>query len=453
MISKDEQDIGMITEEELLEIDAVDEHELYKAELEKAEAGKASVEKPSPVPQTILNKQVQKKGVEQPQAQQTPLPPKEVDLLAEDPVKKAEKIATAKANAPMPENNPTEPVKPNSANNHSNDGSDDNSGENLRPTAKKRKFLAPLLGIVVLGGLGGIWYQTNSQLNSIEKSLADSNHKALLGVKKQDDVIDLMQKKVADVGAQQQELQSTLSRLTDHKEDNWLLAEALYLSRLAVERLQTTQDIKTAIVQLSAADEKLRQVADPSLMPVRKILVDKIAELKAVNAPDFEGLWLQLGVISDMAEKLVPLRADKNKTKQQDKTYPVGWRGALSQSWDEIKNLVKVRSPEENASAPMYAGKLLSELDEEGLKRGFRLFIEQSRWALVQREAWLYTGSIDNAQKWLAAYFSQDPTARLINVQLEQLKANHINIAVPDVSAAVTAIHNLIQQRQKMLAG
>lgn len=449
MISKDEQDTDIITEEELLEIDAVDEHELYKAELEKEELNKLDnieVDKPA----------LGKKGLEQATKKPTehPLLPKEVDLLVNEsaatpPITPSRPKADA---TPVQETIRTdsasiEPPKPGI----SEEGSEGNSGGNdSRPTTKKRNIWVPLVGLTVIGGLALAWYQTTVQLNSVEKSLAEVNQQAMLDVKKQEGTLALMQQKIGDMSAQQQELQSTLSRMTDHKEDNWLLAEALYLSRLAVERLQTTQDVKTAIMQLTAADDRLKQVADPSLMPVRKILVDKIAELKAVNAPDFEGLWLQLGTVSEMADKLVPLNAEKNK--KENKTYPVGWKGALSQSWAELKTLVKVRSPEENASAPMFAGKMLSELNDEGLKRGFRLFIEQSRWALVQREGWLYLGSIDNAQKWLKTYFNQEATAQLIYTQLEQLKGNHIEITVPDVSPTVTAIHDLIQQRQKMLA-
>jgi uncharacterized protein HemX len=102
---------------------------------------------------------------------------------------------------------------------------------------------------------------------------------------------------------------------------------------------------------------------------------------------------------------------------------------------------------------PIFAGKTLSELNEEGLKRGFRLFIEQGRWALIQREAWLYQGSIDNAQKWLKTYFSQDATAQMMYAQLEQLKNNDIQLTVPDATSTVNAINNLIQQRQKLLQG
>jgi uroporphyrin-3 C-methyltransferase len=265
---------------------------------------------------------------------------KEVDLLAEETVSE-----------------PPKPTQP-----YSSGGSSDGDASN-HAQPKKRSVLLPLITLAALGVLGGIWYKTTTQIRHIEKSLAETNQKALLGITEQDKVLDqsyrqlaaqveATQKKVADMGSQQQEIQSTLSRITGHKEDNWLLAEALYLSRLAVERLQTTQDVKTAIVQLTAADDRLRQVADPSLMPVRKILVDKISELKAVNAPDFEGLWLQLGTISDMAEKLVPIKPDKNKPIEEVAVYTTGWKAALKQSWLEIKSLVKVRSPQENASTP-----------------------------------------------------------------------------------------------------
>ncbi len=434
MISKDEQDIDIISEEELLEIDSVDEHELDNS----GTTVTAPVMSSPTIVSPIVN-QASKKSDEDNHIN------KEIDLLADEPTLKQEQAYVKSSEPP----NPKSPT--------SSDGS-------FNSSPKKRSLFLPIVGIAALAILGGIWYQTASQIENIEKSLAESNQKALQGISEQDKAldesyrqlaqqVDLTQKKLAEMGSQQQEIQSTLSRITGHKEDNWLLAEALYLSRLAVERLQTTQDVKTAIGQLTAADDRLRQVADPSLMPVRKILVDKITELKAVNAPDFEGLWLQLGTLSEMSDKLVPIRSDKNKVIEETTVYPTGWKAALKQSWFEVKSLVKVRSPQENASTPIFAGKTLSELNEDGLKRGFRLFIEQARWALIQREAWLYQGSIDNAQKWLKTYFSRDATGQLMLSQLEQLKNNNIQMTVPDVSSTVTAINNLIQQRQKLLAG
>ncbi len=427
MISKDEQDTDIITEEELLEIDSVDERETKQGT--KAKGLTEATKKPE---ENVTQQQ----------------PNKEIDLLSDEP--QASKKTTTQSSVIEP---PASDVPPSGKK-----GSSDSY-------PKKRSMLLPVVGIAALGILGGIWYKTTMQLQDLEKGLAETNQKAMLGVKQQDQVLDqsykqlaekveITQRKLAEMGAQQQEIQSTLSRITGHKEDTWLLTEALYLSRLAVERLQTTQDVKTAIGQLTAADDRLRQVADPSLMPVRKILVDKIAELKAVNAPDFEGLWLQLGTVSEMADKLVPIHPDKNKPSEEVAAiYPTGWKAALKQSWLEVKSLVKVRSPQENASTPIFAGKTLSELNEEGLKRGFRLFIEQARWALIQREAWLYQGSIDNAQKWLKTYFAQEATAKLMYTQLEQLKDHHIQITVPDASSTVTAINNLIQQRQKLLEG
>lgn len=433
MISKDEQDTDIISEKELLEIDSVDEYEAVNPVTDVAAPVMSSASIVSP----IVN-QASKKSDDNNKTT------KEVDLLADEPNAQSEK----------PYAKSPEPPTPNSP--HASGGSDDS-------TPKKRSLLLPIVGLAALGVLAGIWYQTASQIEGIEKSLAETNQKTLQGISEQDKAlgesyeqlsqqVELTQKKLADMGAQQQEIQSTLSRITGHKEDNWLLAEALYLSRLAVERLQTTQDVKTAIGQLTAADDRLRQVADPSLMPVRKILVDKIAELKAVNGPDFEGLWLQLGTVSEMSDKLVPIRSDKNKTTEEMAVYPNGWKAALKQSWFEVKSLVKVRSPQENATTPIFAGKTLSELNEDGLKRGFRLFVEQARWALIQREAWLYQGSIDNAQKWLKTYFNRDATAQMMTAQLEQLKNNDVQITVPDISSTVTAIHNLIQQRQQILA-
>ena len=310
--------------------------------------------------------------------------------------------------------------------------------------------LIALIGLIATVVVGTLAY-TFMRLSHLESALSDATHQATLDLKTQQQALEKAVGQLAEMGAQQQEIQSTLSRITSHKEDNWLLAEALYLSRLAVERLQTTQEVKTAILQLTAADERLRQVADPRLMPVRKILVDKIAALKIVNAPDFEGVWLQLGAISERSHQLQAYTsyADKKHLSQDNIGQDAGWKAGLKQTWFEIKNLVKIRSPEENASMVAFAGKIGADLSEAGLKRGLRLLIEQSRWALIQREGWLYQGSLDNAQKWISAYFVQEATAKQLGAELADLKNTPIELSVPDITPTVIAIEAFMQARQQ----
>ena len=58
--------------------------------------------------------------------------------------------------------------------------------------------------------------------------------------------------------------------LDDKRPNDWMLAESEYLVRMAGRKLWLEHDIVSAITLLGNADERIKALNDPSLMPIRK---------------------------------------------------------------------------------------------------------------------------------------------------------------------------------------
>lgn len=320
-----------------------------------------------------------------------------------------------------------------------------------------------LLLVVVIG----LWLKTRHDVNAIEQDMELANKKwqgsqsTMLGLTKQEEEqlqqFAGMNDNLKNLEQQQQELNNKIGELSGHKDEDWLLREALYLSRLAVERVQTLQDAKTAIYQLAAADERLKAANDPSLLNIRQTIINHIAELKAIESPDLEGIWLKLGALNNEIQQL-PLKSSMEDKKQEtEKEGAAGepssseksWKGSLKKAWTEVKSMVKIRTPEENEKELNVMGKLFSLQEGAQLKHAFILLMEQARWAVIHKETWIYKASLETAQKWLADYFLENHQRQAIQTEIQGLLTQNIAPKLPDITDTVTVLSDAIAKRHQ----
>ena len=153
-----------------------------------------------------------------------------------------------------------------------------------------------ILLIVAAACAGGAWYlwqllqQTQSQQRASLASL-EQTVQANAQAREHD---------AQQFGQQLQALQTQLREANDaitvlrensgRQRSDWLLSEAEYLANIANYRLLLERDVKTALVALQAADERLREIGDPALLDIRKQLAQDIQALRAVPQPDVPGL-------------------------------------------------------------------------------------------------------------------------------------------------------------------
>lgn len=229
---------------------------------------------------------------------------------------------------------------------------------------------------------------------------------------------------------------------TDARE--WLYAEVEYLLRLANQRLQLERDVGGAQALLHAADRRLEQADNPAFLPVRREIHSELAALDSVPNVDRSGIYLQLAAEAQQLEKL-PLSQDTEalSAKVDDgSTYSGGWREQLARMGSQLKDLVTVRHHDEVLEA------LITPEQEGYLRQNVRLLLEQAQLALLKGEPEVYRTSLGRAGELVKAYYKTDSDGvQKALGRLDQLAGRDIHPELPDISASLTQLRDVIASR------
>ena len=86
--------------------------------------------------------------------------------------------------------------------------------------------------------------------------------------------------------------------------NEWMLAEALYMSRLASQRLIIERSAQSALTLLLETDKLLARFNDPKLNFVREALSQEITSLRLLDKVDHSGIIFELNSLANEIEKL-----------------------------------------------------------------------------------------------------------------------------------------------------
>lgn len=225
-----------------------------------------------------------------------------------------------------------------------------------------------------------------------------------------------------------------LTKITDYTKEDWLIAESAYLTNLAASRLQTLQDVDTALQQLEMAQVRLQSFHDSGTLPLRESLAQNIQALEQSQKFDWESLWVQLGTISRALETL-PLDAPGSPVinEDADASLDKGWRGNVKEAWGEIKSLVRVRHLDESSIIP-----LVTLQEQAQLINGLQFLVEEARWAVIQQNETIYQESLSLLKKRIGQYFiPEDSRVQNTLTTLSNLEAISFDINLPDLSPLV----------------
>ena len=221
----------------------------------------------------------------------------------------------------------------------------------------------------------------------------------------------------------------------------WRLAEIEYLLITANTRLSLERDRSTALVALQTADQKLRAIGEPALVPVRQSIAFEITALKAVQEADFTGMALTLGSLAKAVDDLPlldtqPARASGPAVESSQADYPsLDWADIPSAMWNDIRGLVVVR----RVDRPIEP--LLPPAEEWYLRKNLQLKLEQARLSLLRHETALFQHQLDEAADWISAYFDVESSAvtSLLGT-LQGLKVTELQPSLPDISASLRVL-------------
>jgi uroporphyrin-3 C-methyltransferase len=320
-------------------------------------------------------------------------------------------------------------------------------------------LLLAVLALAAGGYLGYVYYEKQRPFNAeLRTALKDIRS----------DTTQIEEKRAALQAALQKELdvfkgqldhasdvQDTLRRAVDkvisdlgRNRNDWVLAEAEQLLLMANYRLQLARDTQTAVVALRAADRRLEQLADPALLPIRKLIADEITEVQSLGRADVPGIALQLGSLANAVGKF-PLDTDRTfrplstaAVSQATEGEGSGWR-FLREMWQDLIGLVRIRVSA-NVQKP-----LLSPEQSYFLQENLRLMLYGAQLAALHGDSAIYRQNIDAAQAWLKDYFDADAQP-VSNTQqeLERLVHEKIVIEPPDISGSLDALRTFMKKKE-----
>lgn len=243
------------------------------------------------------------------------------------------------------------------------------------------------------------------------------------------------------------DLSMKINKLSNADKNDWLLAEAEYLIRLANQRLLLEKDTKSSISLLNSADVVLANLEDPLMFETRKAIAQDIQALKSVSNFDLEGRYLQLSALYDQVPTLPQREPSKDWKAQQvanasqpENTDTTSLKYLLSEAWAGLKSLVVINYNQKPIEA------LLPATEYQTLVTGLQLQLEVAQVALMKREPAIFSDALSRIAKAVNQHFDPSSQATIgFMTTLTSLQQVNPNPDVPMPRASLQAMKTLMQ--------
>jgi uncharacterized protein HemX len=321
----------------------------------------------------------------------------------------------------------------------------------LRP-ARFSGGLALMLATIALIGSAYLWYLLfYERPELIETDIAgrleqtETDARTLRGqLDGQDEQLQALRDSQDAIKTALDKIQTDLTR----SRTEWLLTESEQLLVIANHRLQMARDVRSALSALRAADQQLKLIVNPNILPVRRELAREIGMLDALEKIDVNGIALRLGTLADGMERLplaLDVRWQKDRPgatkdapsrKANDKPEAEsGWRQAARNLWADLLSLVRLRTDVE-VQKP-----LLPPDQQYFLRENLRLMLYGAQNALLQGSVATYQQNVKTAARWIREHF--DTNTQVVSAtlaELDKLAAVKLAAELPDISASLEAL-------------
>lgn len=330
-----------------------------------------------------------------------------------------------------------------------------------KPMAKSSSLLLKVFMVLLLAALAGAcwlawthWQQREGLNQTFQASLGDLNAELaqqqqlnLRSAQQQLQIINDLQDQLYSLRLMTNRQAQQIQTLGSANQGDWLLNEALYLVRLASQRLQVERSSEIPLAILQNVDAIFVQLNDPDLAAVRNALAVDIAALRMAKKVDREGIYLELQAISSTLETLTVLEprveqeAATDASKEVNSFEPkVAWiTQTLARLSEKLANLVVVQKRQQPIEP------LLTGAEQAIVRQNISLLLQQAQSALLSEQQSIYRSSLQQAAKLVHSYFPLNSESEVLLSRLQTLSDVMISQQLPDLSASYNAIQDAIQ--------
>ncbi len=286
-------------------------------------------------------------------------------------------------------------------------------------------------------------WQRSQETSEQRLAQAEQRLQARLGELPSVAQLDEQRQLLMSVQGDQQHLARSLSQVLGASREDWRLAEAEHLLRLAMLRLSALQDVASATALVQGADDILRAQDDPLAFAARGELIKALEALRALPQPDRNGLFLQLAALREQAERLTLLapefRPDDTPVAATEAAQP-----AWQRWWHSLSTFVRIEVNADQNIRPLLAGQSLAQV-----RLALALSLEQAQWGALNAQAPVYTGALRQADDVLHHYFDADnPAVQSLRQRISALAEQAVEVETPELRPALLSLQAYVQQRQ-----
>ncbi len=232
--------------------------------------------------------------------------------------------------------------------------------------------------------------------------------------------------------------------------DTWILEETEQLLLLANQRLTLVSDVGLAVTALQLADEKLEEIGDPALLPVRKQIASELAELTAVPRVDIPGIALRILAQIDLVERL-PLSEDMNRPQWErgesavvdGESEEVGsLESAGRQILSDLGRLVRIRKVDDTRLPK------LKPVQRFLVNENLKVMLNVAQYSLLRGQAEIYQRNLANAVRWFEGYYDTDDELCIrFLAELTLMQEVPLSATLPPVNASLELLRRHIRER------
>ncbi|OIQ24392.1 uroporphyrinogen-III C-methyltransferase [uncultured Vibrio sp.] len=359
-------------------------------------------------------------------------------------------------------------VKGSSASQSTSDPKGKNVGASPKPKGsepgskkKSNKLgIAAIIISILIGGALTYKIQTQndlhqSQLSALKAELIASQ--SALSERLQEEQKDVIKqasqishRSEVSINQQQKSIESLQLAMADVKgrrPNDWLLAEADYLVKLAGRKLFLEQDVLSATQLIESADQRIASLNDPSLVPLRKAMANDITQLKTVPIIDRDGLVLRLTALQQQVDTLPLANAILPEAQVIEKPVVsqdiVDWQKNLMTSIKDFsENFITYRTRDGNVIP------LLSPEQDFYLRENIKAKLETAIRATYAEQEEVYTIALTTANQWAQAFFNVDDNGvKEFNASVEFLGKQNIQVDYPTKLTTQNILSDVINER------
>ncbi len=244
-----------------------------------------------------------------------------------------------------------------------------------------------------------------------------------------------------------QSLQLAVADVKGRRPNDWLLAEADYLVKLAGRKLFLEHDAVSATKLMESADQRIAALNDPSLVSLRQSMTNDITKLRTIPLIDRDGLVLRITSLQQqvdtlpLANAILPEAAVVEK-KAVSKDINDWQNNLMTSMKDFSENFITFRSRDGEVIP------LLSPEQHFYLRENIKGKLETAIRAVYKEQGDVYSAALNTASEWSKAYLNQDNNSVIeFEKAIKQLSEQNISVKYPVKLESQNELSDVIRER------